>query len=665
MTNIPENAFRKALAQAIESAWDHSPPSIPLTYPPNAELGDLASPVCFELAATLRRSPRDIAAAVAAAFEPIGGIERIEVAGAGYLNAFLERDSFLRIQLSGANAPPTPDGRKIIVEHTNINPNKAAHIGHLRNAVLGDTLVRFLKRLGHRVETQNYIDDTGVQVADLVVGFQQIRGEGLDEVRNRYSEQALHDRGERFDYLAWDLYAEVTRWYEEDGERLAHRATSLEALEQGDNETAELAAHVSRRMVGHHLETMNRVGARYDVLPRESDILRLEFWKHAFDRLKKSGAIHLTEEGKNAGCWVMDLAGAEENAGEDQKVIVRSNGTVTYVGKDIAYQMWKFGLLGKDFHYRLFDWSPRSELYPVWSTCSEPVEGPEMPVEGFGGATRVYNVIDTRQSYLQRVVKQGLRSLGHEEQADRSIHYAYEMVALTPAAVATMFPTHRLSEEDRRRAYLEMSGRKGLGVKADDLLDTLIARAHSEIAKRNPELDSGDIDEMARRIAVGAVRYYMLKHTRNRVVAFDLDAALAFEGETGPYLQYSVVRARNILGRIEQAFGPDAIAAGALGQDVSLSALPADTVAEHWNLVLQFLRVDAVVEQAVETLELSTVAKHAYALAQAFNSFYHRYRVAQEEDASIRRTRTAIVRLYHDGMVGLLDLLGIEVPTRM
>lgn len=288
-----------------------------------------------------------------------------------------------------------------------------------------------------------------------------------------------------------------------------------------------------------------------------------------------------------------------------------------------------------------------------------------MPVEGFGGATRVYNVIDTRQSYLQRVVKQGLRSLGHEEQADRSIHYAYEMVALTPAAVATMFPTHRLSEEDRRRAYLEMSGRKGLGVKADDLLDTLIARAHSEIAKRNPELDSGDVDEMARRIAVGAVRYYMLKHTRNRVVAFDLDAALAFEGETGPYLQYSVVRARNILGRVEQAFGPDAIAAGALGQDVSLSALPADTVAEHWNLVLQFLRVDAVVEQAVETLELSTVAKHAYALAQAFNSFYHRYRVAQEEDASIRRTRTAIVRLYHDGMVGLLDLLGIEVPTRM
>lgn len=665
MTNIPEKAFRQALTEAIESAWNHTPSAIPLTYPPNTELGDLASPVCFELARTLKRSPRDIATAIAAAFTPGGGIERVEVAGPGYLNAFLDRDAFLRSQLAGTATPPPPDERKIVVEHTNINPNKAAHIGHLRNAVLGDTLVRFLKRLGHRVETQNYIDDTGVQVADLVVGFRQIRGEGLTEVLKRYSEEELRNRGERFDHLAWDLYAEVTRWYEQDRERLTHRAATLEAMEEGDNETAELAAHVAWRMVQHHLETMDRVGVRYDVLPRESDILRLEFWKHAFERLKKSAAIRLAEEGKNAGCWVMELAGAEEGVGEDQKVIVRSNGTVTYVGKDIAYQLWKFGLLGKDFHYRRFDWSPRRELYPLWSTCSDSSGGPE-PVEGsFGGATRVYNVIDTRQSYLQRVVTQGLRSLGHDEQADRSIHYAYEMVALTPAAVTAMFPDYPLSEEDRGRAYLEMSGRKGLGVKADDLLDKLIASARAEIVKRNPGLPSGEVDEMARRIAVGAVRYYMLRHTRNRVVAFDLDAALSFEGETGPYLQYSVVRARNILGKVALAFGPDAIVAEALERDVSLDALPTDMVAEHWNLVLQFLRIDAMVEQAVETLELSTVAKHAYTLAQAFNSFYHRYRVVQEEDESIRRVRSAIVLLYHDGMVRLLDLLGIEVPARM
>ncbi len=662
MTNIPEAAFREALTRAIDRAWNLAPAEIPLTYPPTAELGDLASPVCFELARTLKRSPRDIAGAIAEAFRPGGGIERVEVAGAGYLNAFLDRELFLRERLAGTAGPAPADDGKIIVEHTNINPNKAAHIGHLRNAVLGDTLVRFLRRIGRTVEVQNYIDDTGVQVADLVVGFRQIRREGIAEILARYSEQALKERGERFDYVAWDLYAEVTQWYAEDAARLTHRAACLEAMERGGNETAEIAAHVARRMVQHHLETMDRIGARYDVLPRESDILRLDFWKHAFERLKSTEAIHLAGQGKNAGCWVMDLAGAEEDAGEDQKVIVRSNGTVTYVGKDIAYQMWKFGLLGKDFRYVPFDWSPRRELYPLWSTTSD---GKNENPRAFGSGARVYNVIDTRQSYLQRVVQQGLRSLGHDEQADRSIHYAYEMVALTPAAVAAMFPDHPLTEEDRGRAYLEMSGRKGLGVKADDLLDTLIERARSEIAKRNPELDAQEIDEMARRIAVGAVRYYMLRYTRNRVVAFDLDAALSFEGETGPYLQYSVVRARNILGKVEQSFGPEAIAADGLSGDVSLGALPPKTVAEHWNLVLQFLRVDAVVAQAVETLELSTVAKHAYTLAQAFNSFYHRYRVAQEEDESIRRARTAIVRLYHDGMIELLELLGIEVPTRM
>jgi arginyl-tRNA synthetase len=664
MSSIPEIAFRAALTRATESAWGHTPASIPLTYPPSTEMGDLASPLCFELARTLKRSPRDIAQAIAEAFEPGRGIERVEVAGPGYLNAFLDRDALLAAELSGAPPAPEANAAKIIVEHTNINPNKAAHIGHLRNAVLGDTLVRFLKQLGRRVETQNYIDDTGVQVADLVVGFERIRGLQLDDVLRDYSETALGERGERFDYVAWDLYAEVTRWYEQDKGRLGFRATTLEAMEHGGNPTAELAEHVARRMVQHHLETMDRIGARYDLLPRESDILRLEFWKHAFTRLRESRAIHLAEDGKNAGCWVMDLVGASEGAGEDQKVIVRSNGTVTYVGKDIAYQMWKFGLLGKDFHYGAFDWSPRAELYPVWSTRSDPPTGAAAD-RSFGSGHRVYNVIDTRQSYLQRVVTQGLRSLGHDAEADRSVHYAYEMVALTPAAVRAMFPDHPLSEEDLARPYLEMSGRKGLGVKADDLLDTLVERAAAEIGRRNPDLPAGEVAALARKIAVGALRYYMLRYTRNRIVAFDLDAALSFEGETGPYLQYSVVRARNILRKVEQAFGADAVSAPSLSGRATLASLPADTVAEHWNLVLHFLRLNAVVEQAVETLELSTVAKHAYAGAQAFNSFYHHYRVAQEEDEPIRLARTAVVRLYHDGMVRLLGLMGIDVPSRM
>jgi len=659
----PEQAFQDSIREAARSALGLEPAAVPLTSPPSAELGDLATPVCFELARAARKPPRKLAEAIVGAFRPGGGIERVEVAGPGYINGFLDRQGCLETWLQhgmrpGVAAPPG----KVIVEHTNINPNKAAHIGHLRNAVLGDTLVRLLRRLGRRVEVQNYIDDTGVQVADLVVGFLSLRGEGLAEVLERYTEERLDRSGERFDYVAWDLYAEVTRYFEEDPSRRAEREAVLQAMERGGNPTAELAALVSSRMVEHHLRTMERIGVRYDLLPRESDILRLRFWEHAFRSLREAGAIHLVAEGRNQGCWVMSLAGIGEGAGEDEKVIVRSNGTVTYVGKDIAYQMWKLGLLDRDFRYRRLDWTSGQPLYEVWSTCSE--DG-EQDAPAFGAGDTVYNVIDTRQSYPQRVVVQALRSLGHEAEADRSIHYAYEMVALTPAAVTAIFPDHALSEEDRRKPYLEMSGRKGLGVRADDLVNTLIERAAAEVRKRNPDMDGEVVERTARQISVGALRYYMVRFTRNRVVAFDLDAALSFEGETGPYLQYSVVRARNILGRVRERWGAASVDARELSARIDLGRLGAESLSEHWNLALQLFRVEASVRQAVDSLELSAVAKHAYVMAQTFNSFYHRYPVAQEEDEIVRSVRIALVRIFHDGMVDLLGLMGIEVPDRM
>jgi arginyl-tRNA synthetase len=406
---------------------------------------------------------------------------------------------------------------------------------------------------------------------------------------------------------------------------------------------------------------MHRIGVRYDLLPRESDILRLRFWEDAFSRLRAAGAVHLVEAGKNAGCWVMDLPDVEQGAGEDQKVIVRSDGTVTYVGKDIAYQMWKLGLLRRDFRYRPFSWTPDQDLYRLWVTSSGE-DTPDHP--RFGGGARVYNVIDTRQSYLQRVVTQGLRRLGHEREADASVHFAYEMVALTPAAVAALFPEHPLSEEDRARPYLEMSGRKGLGVRADDLLDALHARAAEEVRRRNPEALEATVSGTAGRIAVGALRYYMLRFSRNRVVAFDLEDALAFEGETGPYLQYSVVRARNILGKVAERHGANSIEPQFLAA-ASLEALPEEERAEHWVVPSLLARVEPVLRQAVEALELASVAKHAYVLAQAFNSFYHRWPVTQEEDAEVRRLRTAIVRLYLEDMTRLLGLMGVEVPDRM
>jgi arginyl-tRNA synthetase len=657
----PERAFQDALRRAAE-ACGFTIGDVPVAYPPTAAQGDLASAVCFDLARSARRPPRALADALVAAFVPGDGIVRLEAAGSGYVNGFLDRPACLRAWLVADRSPREVSGGKIIVEHTNINPNKAAHIGHLRNAVLGDTLVRSLKQLGRRVEIQNYIDDTGVQVADLVVGFLVLRGEDLAAVKAKYDEGELRARGRRFDYLAWDLYAEVTRFYEGDKERLAHRHDTLHAMEQGGNPVARLADYLAQRMVRHHLLTMDRLGVRYDLIPKESDILALNFWGDAFERLKSAGAVKKIEAGKNAGCWVMDLPGIEEGAGEDQKVIVRSNATVTYVGKDIAYQMWKFGLLGRDFFYDRVDWGSEAPAYELWATASRG-GAPDAPP--FGRAETVYNVIDTRQSYLQRVVALGLRSLGHEAEASRSIHFAYEMVALTPSAVLAMFPDHALSEEDRKKAYLEMSGRKGLGVRADDLVDALLRRAEEEVRRRNPDEDERPVKETARRIAVGALRYYMLRFSRNRVVAFDLEDALAFEGETGPYLQYSVVRAKNILSKLAERRGVDESDAVWLAANVDLGRLPESDVVAFWEIPLLLSRTEAVLRQAIDSLELAAVAKHAYVLAQAFNSFYHRFPVAKEDDPGVRRVRAAVTRLYLDGMTHLLSLMGIEVPDRM
>jgi len=658
----PERSFKEAIRKAVRDSLGIEPGEVPLAYPPRSDLGDLATPIAFELARTARKAPRDIAAAIVAAFAAEGALARVEVSGGGYINAFLDRQALLRRWLGESEPAGPASPEKIIVEHTNINPNKAAHIGHLRNAVLGDTLVRFLRRLGHRVEVQNYIDDTGVQVADLVVGFRHLREEGLGRVRERYEPSRLERAGERFDYIAWDLYADVTRFYEEDSSRLSLRQEMLRLMEHGDGEWAQLAAHVAHRMVQHHLETMQRIDVRYDLLPRESDILRLRFWEQAFDLLRRHEVVHLVEQGRHAGCWVMDLPGVAEGAGEDQKIIVRSNGTVTYVGKDIAYQMWKLGLLERDFEYRAFDWSPRRALYPLWSTCSESGE-PDPPP--FGAGSRVYNVIDVRQSYLQRVVTQALRALGHERAADHSVHYAYEMVALTPAAVSEIFPEHPLSDADRARPYLEMSGRRGLGVRADELLDRLEQRALGEVRKRNPDLPASELEVTARQIAIGALRYYMLRFSRNRVVAFDLDSALAFEGETGPYLQYSVVRARNILAKLGERHGARESDRAALSGRVDLAQLPPEEHADLWELCSMLLRIDAVIRQAVDTLELSLVAKHAHTLAQAFNSFYHKYPVAQESRPASRTARASVVRLYLDEMSGLLGSMGVSIPDRM
>jgi arginyl-tRNA synthetase len=672
--------IRTALSDAVRAAARERLGAeierVVLERPPQIALGDLASPVAFDLAKSLRKPPRAIAAELAAALALPAGVREARVEGAGYLNFFLERGPFVRALLDAPSAPAPRPG-KIIVEHTNINPNKAAHIGHLRNALLGDVLVRTLRHLGHTVEVQNYLDDTGVQVADVVAGLIHLQGvTTADAVRTAVRERRLpggEANAKGFAYLCWDVYAEVVRTYAARPETKAWSHEVLHAIEAGDNETARIAAAVVEAVASSHFATMGRLQIAYDLLPRESDILHKRFWATAFELLKTAGAVHQETEGKHAGCWVLRLTDSEEFAGmeEPDKILVRSNGTVTYTGKDIAYQLWKFGLLPIDFDYTRFrvDWDAgavRAEEipaavreHPVWRTAHAG-GAPDAP--GFGHAERVINVIDARQSYLQKVVREGLLALGYPGEADRSIHFSYEIVALSPKAARELAERfgeeYRLSAEDEKKPFVEMSGRKGLGVKADDLVELLLERSRAEIESRRGETGDGSSAEQdAWSIAVGALRYFLLKVGRNKVIAFDFDEALNFEGDTGPYLQYSLVRAGNIFRKLREKgvaheVSADGLASGEWSDDL-------------WAIALDAASTPDAAERAVETLEPATLARQAFGLAQSFNHFYHRQPILQEPDAAIRNRRVAIARIFQREMSRLLGLLGIPEPERM
>jgi arginyl-tRNA synthetase len=674
--------IRAALSESIRAAAKERLGSdvekVVLERPPKLSLGDFACPVAFDLAKALKKAPRSIAAELAQAVRLPAGVREARVEGGGYLNFFLDRGPVIRDLLAQPSPAPGRPG-KIIVEHTNINPNKAAHIGHLRNAVLGDVLVRALRHLGYPVEVQNYLDDTGVQVADVVAGLLHLQdvttaAQTATAIReNRFPGGASNPKG--FAYLCWDLYAEVGRTYAARPEAKGWRDEVLHAIEGGDNEIARIAALVVEAVASAHLATMGRLGIAYDVLPRESDILHKHFWARAFAMLKEKGAIHLETEGKHAGCWVLRLGESEEFAGmeEPDKILVRSTGTVTYTGKDIAYQLWKFGLLPTDFDYERFrpQWTsgsvreqevPRAVLdHPVWQTAHT---GGSPGAPAFGHGSRVFNVIDVRQSYPQKVVREGLRALGHVKEADRSVHFSYEIVALSPKAARELAERfgeeYRLSAEDEKKPFVEMSGRKGLGVKADDLVELLLERSRAEIGKRrseDAEGGAGAAEQDARAIAIGALRYFLLKVGRNKIIAFDFDEALNFEGDTGPYLQYSLVRTDNIFRKLEE-------------KGLSASPSPDALAGEGWDDDLWAIALDAastpdVAERAVESLELAALARHAFVLAQAFNHFYHRQPILQEADAAVRNRRIAIARIFRQEMSRLLQLLGIPEPGRM
>ncbi len=676
------NRLREALAGHIREKYGVEL-AIVLERPPKIEMGEAASPVCFELAKRLKRAPRQIAQEIANGLGKVAGIARVGVAGGGYLNAYFDRgELWASVQAEQSGESRVASGEKIIVEHTSINPNKAAHIGHVRNAVLGDTMVRILRHAGNRVQIQNYIDNTGVQVADVVIGLLQMEKVTPVWVRNRAAEA-------KFDYYCWDLYAKATSFFAADKARAEKlRGETLRAIEEGKGEDAEVAQIVADAIVGCHLRTMARLRIGYELLARESEILHLHFWDAAFEMLKKSRAIQLATSGKMAGCWIMpweeEVKEGKEKTSEDEeentqdKIIVRSNGTVTYVGKDIAYQLWKFGLLGKDFHYR--KWPNAPEGQTVWATTSGPND-PEAPHFG-EPASSVYNVIDARQAYLQKVVAAGLRALGHEKAAENSIHLSYEIVALTPRCAAEM--GYELTPEEAKKPYVEVSGRKGFGVKADDLLDKLEAATLEEVKKRHPAQGpaaaTGGRDatieqwQIAHAIAVGALRFFLLKFTRNAIIAFDFKDALSFEGETGPYCQYAVVRARSIwrkgADRSSDMTSDNSVAEAARILDISrgktaqrfLEGLENNDL---WELLLGAGSLDYAVEAAITTQEPAFIAKYAFQLAQAFNNFYHKHHILSEADEQKRAFLLRLTELVEAQLVKALLLLGIAAPEKM
>jgi arginyl-tRNA synthetase len=662
------NRLREALAGHIREQYGVEL-AIVLERPPKIEMGEAASPVCFELAKRLKRAPRQIAQEIANHFGEVDGIAKLEVAGGGYLNAYFDRAAFwASVRAEQSDERRVASGEKIIVEHTSINPNKAAHIGHVRNAVLGDTMVRVLRHAGNRVQTQNYIDNTGVQVADVVIGLLHMEKVTSVWVKNRAMEP-------KFDYYCWDLYAKATSFFAVDKARAAKlRGATLKSIEEGKGEDAEVAQVVGDAIVGCHLRTMARLDIRYDLLARESEILHLKFWEAAFEMLKKSGAIHLATSGKMAGCWILpweegektgnntessenteDTEKNEEQENSQDKIIVRSNGTVTYVGKDIAYQLWKFGLLGKDFHYR--KWPNAPEGQTVWATTSD-VGDSSAPHFG-EAAARVYNVIDARQAYLQKVVAAGLRALGHAKAAEQSIHLSYEIVALTPRCAAEM--GYELIPEEAKKPYVEVSGRKGFGVKADDLLNQLEAATIAEVQQRHAEMSAEEHQRTAHAIAVGALRFFLLKFTRTAIIAFDFKDALSFEGETGPYCQYAVVRIRGIRRK--------GIEAGATNVEVTKESVNQMLAGAEgnglWELLVAAGSLDYAVDAAIGTQEPAFVAKYAFQLAQEFNNFYHKHHILSEADEQKRAFLLRLTELVEAQLVKALSLLGIEAPEKM
>lgn len=635
-----------AIAAAVRAALDAmgAGPEVEAVVEPSGrpEFGDWSTPAPLRAARVLRRSPPQIAQELRErlAAVPVEHVREWTASAPGYVNARLDDATWapaviaeaLALDVARPVALPggaQPEPGKTLVEHTNINTNKAAHVGHLRNACLGDAVSRILRRAGQLVEVNNYIDDTGAQVADVIVGLREL---GIDQREH-----------EPFDQYCSRVYVEVMRRYDEDPSLVEKRRETLRHIEERDNEVAAYAKDLAHRIVQAHLDTMGRFGIGYDLLTWESDILELGFWKRAFEMLRDRGVVVYVEEGKNAGCWVMphfsleDETHAEDEASDqeaDAKILVKSDGVATYTAKDIAYQLWKFGLLGLDFHYRR--WDPAQPDSPATTTSD--ATGADLDGTHHGNAMRVVNVIDARQAYPQQVVRQAVHRLGFDAQAEASVHLAYEVVALSVRAAREMG-----LEVEAGRTMVALSGRRGIEVRADDLLDQAVLRVR----------DKAQGEDAARSLAAGAVRYYLQKFGLTQIIAFDFEEALRTTGDTGVYLQYAHARTAGILRKVPVETEGAAEPLTIYGElDPSERAL--------------LLRLDAyrsALAEAATALSPPVLCTYVFSLASALSDFYeHTDPIVREHEPAIRRFRRALVAATQATLADSLGTLGIAAP---
>lgn len=597
--------------------------------PAKPGFGDVSSNVSFLLAKHLKKNPKDIADILSEKYRQSQStlVSKVESHPSGYLNFFANWEKLSQLILSESNLDEfgsTDLGKNstIVVEHTSVNPNKALHIGHIRNIILGDAVARILKKSNYKVNILNYVDDSGLQVADIIVGFRHL-GFALQP-----------PLGKKFDhYCGDDVYVQTTEKYEKDPILEEIRKSILKELEDGNSETAQFADKITRRVLENQLETCWNLGVYYDCLNFESQIIRSGLWSKIFEKLKELNLIEFENEGKNAGCWVIR---GENN--EDDKVIVRSNGTATYVAKDIPYAAWKLGLLEDPFNYKKYE-KIQSGNHVLWQTTLVPSSEPKQNFTG----KKVITVIDSRQARLQKIITTLMSKFKSAE--DAYVHLSYESVTLSADTAQTLG-----LNTDGKQA--QMSGRKGLYVNADSVYDLLKSKTNEETRKRHPEMIDSEIKKIAHNVSIGTLRYEMIKQDLDKIISFDLIKSLSLEGDTAPYIQYTFARASRI---IEKSARTPSI-------DVDFSLLNDKS---ELDLIKTIGLFDIHVMDAAKNLSPKVIARYCHDLAVAFNSFYEHVKVLDLGDEKLENSRLCLVNSFKLTLEKALGLLGIVAPDKM